>query len=356
MSSQYPIGKTIIELKMTTTNGLPFGSGANVVLTNPWTIQTILVPQNHVATICDGGDDYRFGFNGQEKDNEMKGIGNSLNYTYRMHDTRLGRFFAVDPLAKSFPWNSPYAFAENRVIDGKDLEGLEFVSAEAEAKYHGATFMQLVVNRQVQKKIEDDAKKEPDPSLMEKMDNAALNFGCRLGDALNKSFIGKGVNNFDRKMTSASEVGFRLKVGIKSGSNSYNGSIGIRSTDENNFGFSYSADKTNDYGVKVSSGGLTTTTEKKGFDFSIRLGMYWKHPSSDYVNIDLGPVNNKTVIYTNTSIGRVSLQSSSDGTDEVSVGVDPASRKSTNASTGGGIKISTGVQSNSPLYQVGPQP
>ena len=42
-----------------------------------------------------------------------------------MHDPRIGRFFAVDPLAKKYPWNSSYAFSENRVIDGVELEGLE---------------------------------------------------------------------------------------------------------------------------------------------------------------------------------------------------------------------------------------
>ncbi|WP_261765009.1 polymorphic toxin type 43 domain-containing protein, partial [Flavobacterium columnare] len=68
---------------------------------------------------------YRYGFQGQEKDDEIKGEGNSLNYTFRMHDPRVGRFFAVDPLGRSFPWNSPYAFSENRVVDGIELEGLE---------------------------------------------------------------------------------------------------------------------------------------------------------------------------------------------------------------------------------------
>jgi len=46
-----------------------------------------------------------------------------------MHDPRVGRFFAVDPLADEYPWNSTYAFSENRVIDGIDLEGLEFLKA-----------------------------------------------------------------------------------------------------------------------------------------------------------------------------------------------------------------------------------
>lgn len=81
----------------------------------------MLLPNRH-----GNSGDYRYGFQGQEMDNEIKGEGNSVNYKYRMHDPRVGRFFAVDPLATTYPWNSPYAFSENRVIDGIDLEGLEF--------------------------------------------------------------------------------------------------------------------------------------------------------------------------------------------------------------------------------------
>ncbi|WP_291131252.1 RHS repeat domain-containing protein [Flavobacterium sp. UBA7682] len=79
-----------------------------------------LVPRRHGST-----DSYRYGFQGQEKDDEIKGEGNSLNYTFRMHDPRVGRFFAIDPLFSDYPWNSPYAFSENRVIDAVELEGLE---------------------------------------------------------------------------------------------------------------------------------------------------------------------------------------------------------------------------------------
>lgn len=71
--------------------------------------------------------DYSYGFQGQLKDDEIKGVGNSINFEYRMHDPRLGRFFAIDPLAAKYPYNSPYAFSENRVIDGVELEGLEMI-------------------------------------------------------------------------------------------------------------------------------------------------------------------------------------------------------------------------------------
>jgi RHS repeat-associated protein len=72
---------------------------------------------------------YRFGFQGQEKDDEIKGNGNSISFKYRIHDPRIGRFLSIDPLEKDYPWNSSYAFSENRVIDGIDLEGAEHLNA-----------------------------------------------------------------------------------------------------------------------------------------------------------------------------------------------------------------------------------
>jgi hypothetical protein len=42
-----------------------------------------------------------------------------------MHDPRIGRFFATDPLENKYPWNSPYAFSENSVINSVELEGGE---------------------------------------------------------------------------------------------------------------------------------------------------------------------------------------------------------------------------------------
>jgi RHS repeat-associated protein len=101
----------------------------------------MLLPNRHGSS-----DSYRYGFQGQEKDDEVKGEGNSINYKFRMHDPRLGRFFAVDPLASEYPWNSPYAFSENRVIDGVELEGLEFLDINESliAVRWGITF----INRQ----------------------------------------------------------------------------------------------------------------------------------------------------------------------------------------------------------------
>jgi len=70
---------------------------------------------------------YRYGFNGQEKDDEVYGLGNLISFDFRECDTRLGgQFWSVDPLAKAYPGWSLYAFAQRRPIDGIDLEGLEW--------------------------------------------------------------------------------------------------------------------------------------------------------------------------------------------------------------------------------------
>ncbi|NYA72744.1 hypothetical protein HZF10_17585 [Flavobacterium sp. MAH-1] len=42
-----------------------------------------------------------------------------------MHDPRVGRFFAVDPLTKEYPHYTPYSFSGNKVISAIELEGLE---------------------------------------------------------------------------------------------------------------------------------------------------------------------------------------------------------------------------------------
>jgi len=89
-------------------------------------------PSSSPSSVIDSKPSLRFTFNGQEKDDEVKGSGNSLEFKFRIYDTRLGRFLSVDPLFKDYPWNSTYAFAENRVIDGIDLEGLEYLNVNGE--------------------------------------------------------------------------------------------------------------------------------------------------------------------------------------------------------------------------------
>lgn len=79
------------------------------------------------------GDFYRYGFQHQEKDEEFKGKGNAVNYKYRIHDPRVGRFFAVDPLTAEYSDLSPFQFSSNRVVDFLEVEGLEGTKAQFNA-------------------------------------------------------------------------------------------------------------------------------------------------------------------------------------------------------------------------------
>jgi len=76
---------------------------------------------------------YRYGFNGKENDNEVKGVGNSVDFGARIYDSRLGRWLSVDPLSNKYPYVSPYVFALNNPIalidpDGGVVKGLKELS------------------------------------------------------------------------------------------------------------------------------------------------------------------------------------------------------------------------------------
>jgi RHS repeat-associated protein len=68
-------------------------------------------------------DAYRYGFNGMEKDDEVKGSGNHMTTMWRQYDPRLGRFMTIDPKAKYLKSFSPYNFSLNSPIMLNDPNG-----------------------------------------------------------------------------------------------------------------------------------------------------------------------------------------------------------------------------------------
>jgi RHS repeat-associated protein len=98
---------------------------------------------------------YRYGLQGQEKDDEIKGSGNSIEYKYRIYDPRLARFLSVDPLTNEYPWNSPYSFAENKVIQYVELEGLE-VGEPGNNSYRAAALVISGSPHETQKRYKEE--------------------------------------------------------------------------------------------------------------------------------------------------------------------------------------------------------
>jgi RHS repeat-associated protein len=93
---------------------------------------------------------HRYGFNGKEMDNGVKGEGVQYDYGFRIYDARIARFLSVDPLTKSYPELTPYQFASNSPIAAIDLDGLEFYYAadgEYLGKYGSSTVMRVIAER-----------------------------------------------------------------------------------------------------------------------------------------------------------------------------------------------------------------
>lgn len=78
---------------------------------------------------------YRYGFNGMEKDDEVKGSGNSYDFGARMLDPRLGRFLSLDPLAREFPSETNYSSTGNNPIYLIDVDGKYKYPAGKKASY-----------------------------------------------------------------------------------------------------------------------------------------------------------------------------------------------------------------------------
>jgi RHS repeat-associated protein len=64
----------------------------------------------------ESGDEYRYGFQGQEKDDEVSGNSNSYDFGARLYNPRVGRWLSRDPADKSFPWQSPYVSMDNNPV------------------------------------------------------------------------------------------------------------------------------------------------------------------------------------------------------------------------------------------------
>ena len=66
---------------------------------------------------------YKYKFQEQERQEEL-GL-NWDSFKWRNYDYAIGRFMNIDPLTEEYHTWSPYAFSGNRVIDARELEGLE---------------------------------------------------------------------------------------------------------------------------------------------------------------------------------------------------------------------------------------
>jgi RHS repeat-associated protein len=67
------------------------------------------------------------GSKGQEKDDEIKGDGNSYDFGARMYDSRIGRWMSIDPLFQKYSALTPYNFSLNSPLLFKDFDGRDAI-------------------------------------------------------------------------------------------------------------------------------------------------------------------------------------------------------------------------------------
>jgi RHS repeat-associated protein len=79
-------------------------------------------------------DDYRFGFNGQEKDDEVYGEGSSYDFGSRMYSARLGKWFSTDPYEVIYNKLSPYSSCGNNPIYFTDKGGNYLIAPDKRAQ------------------------------------------------------------------------------------------------------------------------------------------------------------------------------------------------------------------------------
>lgn len=85
---------------------------------------------------------YRYKHQGQESDDEIAGTGGDYFYKYRMSDSRLVRFWSVDPLYGKYPYLSQYSFSENSPIAYIEFDGLEKYGVYVAVNYNFVKFTQ----------------------------------------------------------------------------------------------------------------------------------------------------------------------------------------------------------------------
>lgn len=69
------------------------------------------------------GEAYRYGFQGMEREDDIKGEGNAYTTEFRQYDVRVGRWMSVEPKAENFASLSPYSAFLNNSNSFQDING-----------------------------------------------------------------------------------------------------------------------------------------------------------------------------------------------------------------------------------------
>jgi RHS repeat-associated protein len=118
---------------------------------------------------------YRYGFNGMEKDNEIAGAGNCYTTEFRFYDSRLVRWFSVDPVIKA-GW-SPYNAMDNNpnvVIDPEGDNGIVIIDKEKKTVTFYTPILHNNKDNELLAKVQDATPEDIRKGLIKAWDNGSL--------------------------------------------------------------------------------------------------------------------------------------------------------------------------------------
>jgi RHS repeat-associated protein len=160
-------------------------------------------------------------YQGQERQDEL-GL-NWDSFKYRNYDYAIGRFMSIDPLSEKYSYQSHYNFSENRVIDARELEGLEALRLTGAGGYS---------------------------SLMTKPSTSYQQKSASLGFSMLHPIAANSIGTIERGSTNISSVSGRIARHMTDGGN-MSGGIGSES---NAFRHAlWSATMSNQFGNEIST-------------------------------------------------------------------------------------------------------
>ena len=180
------------------------------------------------------GTENRYRYNSKEYHQEL-GLG-LYDYGFRWYDPVIARFVSVDPLAEKFTHNAVYAYAENRPIDGIDLEGLEWENFKSKFKKTSQLKLKPVPSGEgVQNQVYSVVVKSPSRTI----DDLKSTFEDRPQDVLsNSKATFQPVDKDGNKLEKANlTVGSDIDIAIFGPLN--NSSVRVTDKESNESGFSF---------------------------------------------------------------------------------------------------------------------
>ena len=125
---------------------------------------------------------YRNLFNGQEADNEVYGNGAVLGYEFRQYDSRIGRWWSIDPLADKYPGVGPYVFCADSPMMLVDPSGKDAWKPEVDAKGNILAVAEPGDNQTTLRKFMGPAYSDKDiHDLYEQLQNGHINLTESIG-------------------------------------------------------------------------------------------------------------------------------------------------------------------------------